>query len=509
MVKQKAGSPSRLMLINADEPEEVRVALVEKGKLEEFYIETAAQGQTRGNIYKGIVCDIVPSLQAVFVDYGATKRGFLQIDEIHPEYFLSPAKGKPLVERVLKPGQEILVQVIKEETLHKGAALTTYLALPGRYLVLTPGQENVGISRKITDEKDRKRLKEIINSFSLLPGVGVIVRTAAAGKTKLELARDLRYLLRLWETIKKKAQSVPAPALIYQEVDLLLRAIRDYFSADVREIWVDNEEAYRKVKEFMRLVSPRHGRVVKRYKQALPIFTHFGLDDQIAQIYQDVVSLPSGGEIVIQTTEALTAIDVNSASTQEKNLEQTSFKTNLEAAEESARQIRLRDIAGLIVIDFIQMRDKKHLLKIEKQLREALKKDRARVDCTKMSKFGLIEISRQRLHPSLIAITTCPCPLCEGRGFIMSTEVRALETLRRIKMEIALTHPEQITCKLPLDVANYLLNKKRRILTELERHFRIKLLLVAEPSLKPYEVRCETSAKDFTGEKACPKEGFT
>ncbi len=480
MVRRQTKAPTCLMLINAEQPEELRVAIIRKKQLDEFYIERITQEQTRGNIYKGIVYDIVPSLQAAFVEYGAAKRGFLQIDEVHPEYFLSSPKGRPSIEKVLRPGQELLVQVVKEETAQKGAALTTYLTLPGRYLVLTVGQDHVGISRKITEEKERKRLETITKSFHLPPGLGVIVRTAAAGVTKTEILKDLRYLLRLWKAIKKQAQQVEAPALVYQEVNLLLRTVRDYFSSEIQEIWVDDAEAYRQVKEFMRLVAPRYQRVVKRYKQPLPIFSAFGLDEEIAQIYEEKVSLPSGGEIVIQTTEALTAIDVNSSHSQEKDLEDTSFKTNLEAAEESARQIRLRNIAGLIVIDFIQMRSKKHLTMVERRLREAFKTDRAKVDFTKMSKFGLIEISRQRLRPSLLSLTTMSCPLCQGKGFVLTTETRALEILRQIKKQLVLSRPNELYLEVPLDVANYLQNEKRQLLTEMELQFKTKICILAK-----------------------------
>ncbi len=469
-----------VMLINTDQPEEVRVAITREAELEEFYIERRAQGQTRGNIYKGIVCDIVPSLQAVFVDYGAHKRGFLQIDEIHPEYFVIPSKGKPSVEKMLRTGQEILVQVVKEETPQKGAALTTYLSIPGRYLVLTVGQTNVGISRKIKEEKERKRIEAIAKSFKLPPGLGVIVRTAAVGITKAELLKDLRYLLRLWKAIKKKAQEVEGPVLIYQEMDLVLRAIRDYFCSDIKEIWVDDLNAYRKVKEFMSIVAPRYQRVVRHYKQILPLFSFFGLDAQIEQIYHQRVNLPSGGEIVIQTTEALTTIDVNSSHSQEKDLENTSFRTNLEAAEESARQIRLRNIAGLIVIDFIQMKNKRHITQLENKLKEAFKKDRAKVSLTKMSPLGLIEISRQRLRSSLLSVVAESCPLCKGKGFILSAETRGLEVLRQIKKELALNHPKEIICELPIEVANFLQNKKRQVLTELEQQFKTKLLILAK-----------------------------
>ena len=375
---------SRQMLINAEEPEEYRLAIVSGKKLEEFYVETTTRENTRGNIYKGVVVNIQPSLQAAFVDFGTEKNGFLQLPEIHSEYYQHepPEEGKRVrIQDALRPGQELMVQVVKEATPTKGAFLTTYVSLPGRYLVLMPGSKHGGISRQIEDEPQRQRLRQIISELSVPDGIHLIVRTAGENRTKRDLSRDFRYLLRLWKNIKATAQEMKAPTLLYQERDLTIRAIRDYFTADIKRIQVDNKEVYNRVKDFMAVVSPRHRWLVKPYKEKRPIFAEYELENQIETIYSNRVHLNSGGFLVIDTTEALVAVDVNSGrSSREKKLWETAFKTNMEAAVEVPRQLRLRDLGGLVVIDFIDMKDRKHIRQVEIALREEFKKDRAKTE---------------------------------------------------------------------------------------------------------------------------------
>ena len=357
---------SSKMLVNAVDPEEYRVAILKDGDLDEFYIETSTKEETKGNIYRGVVTRIEPSLQACFIDYGAERNGFTPIDEIHPEYYesqgiISKSKTPIPIEKVLKKGRELLVQVTKEMVGRKGAYLTTYISIAGRYLVLTPGRTTSGISHKIEDEEERQRLKSDMSKLKLPEGVGYIVRTVAMGQKKRVIVRDLNNLLRMWRDIKKRAESRPSPSIIFKEQDLGLRAVRDYFTAEVDEVLVDDREIWSEIKDFMRIISPRHQGRVRLYKEKKPIFSEYGIEKQIEQIYSNRVPLRSGGSIVIDSTEAMIAIDVNSGrSTRAKGLETTAFKTNLEAAREIAKQLRLRDIGGLIVIDFIDMKDHKH-----------------------------------------------------------------------------------------------------------------------------------------------------
>lgn len=479
------------MLINAEEPEEYRLAIVSGKKLEEFYVETTTRENTRGNIYKGVVVNIQPSLQAAFVDFGTDKNGFLQLPEIHSEYYQHepPEEGKRVrIQDALRPGQELMVQVVKEATPTKGAFLTTYVSLPGRYLVLMPGSKHGGISRQIEDEPQRQRLRQIISELSVPDGIHLIVRTAGENRTKRDLSRDFRYLLRLWKNIKATAQETKAPTLLYQERDLTIRAIRDYFTANIKKIRVDNKEVYKRVKDFMAVVSPRHRWLVKLYKEKRPIFAEYELENQIETIYSNRVRLKSGGFLVIDTTEALVAVDVNSGrSSREKKLWETAFKTNMEAAVEVPRQLRLRDLGGLVVIDFIDMKDRKHIRQVEIALREEFKKDRAKTEMGRISKFGLMEVSRQRLRPSVQSSSYVSCLRCSGTGVVRSTEATALTYLRKIWLELSRGKANQVHGYFAKEVADYLLNKKRAELLKLENQYAANIQVEGRQDITPGE----------------------
>jgi ribonuclease E len=481
------------MLINAVDPEEYRIAILKDRELDEFYIATSTREETKGNIYKGIVSRIEPSLQAAFIDYGADKNGFLPIGEIHPEYYESQGlttneKILPPIEKALKKGSELLVQVTKEREGKKGAYLTTYISLASRYLVLTPGRPSSGISHKIEDEEERKRLKSVMNELNLPEGVGYIIRTTALRQNKRTIARDLKNLLRLWEDIKKRAEKEPAQSILFKEEDLGLRTLRDYFSAEVDEIMVDDRETWSEIKDFMKVISPKHQKRVKLYREKTPIFSEYGIEKQIEQIYSNRVPLKSGGSIVIDSTEALISIDVNSGrSTKAKGVESTAFKTNLEATKEIAKQLRLRDIGGLVVIDFIDMKEPKHERELIKQLKEEIKKDRAKISYSPISKFGLMELSRQRLRPSIEAKSYQVCEFCQGRGIVRSVEATSVSFLRQIWLGVSKGDIGTVTGALPSNVTNYLLNKKRAELAELERRYDVSIEIHSNPGLSPWE----------------------
>ncbi len=485
------------MVINAMEMEEYRVAIIGDGVLHGFYIEATASEQITGNIYKGVIERIEPSLQACFVNYGADKSGFLSISDVHPEYFLEgftvkEDQGLPPINKVLKKGQEILVQVTKEMPGSKGAQLTTYLSLASRYVVLTPGRPGRGISKKIDDETERSRLKDIISQFTLPEGVGCIVRTAARKQSKRELSRDLNRLMRIWKGIKRNVKKAPALSLVHKEQDLCLRTLRDYLTREIKEIIVDDKETFTKIKEHVRTISPWHQRRVKLYKDKSPIFDHFGLEEQIETIYGNRVELKSGGTIVIDPTEALIAIDVNSGRGRSgRDIEATAFNTNKEAAVEIARQLRLRDVGGLVVIDFIDMKDRSHNREIEKLLKEATKEDRAKIDMSGISKFGLLELSRQRLRPSIESISYQVCRQCQGRGLVPSVEAASLSLLRRIWGGASRAGVIQVKGRLPLGVATYLQNRKRKELARLEARYGVDILLDVDSSLAPGEGKIE------------------
>lgn len=477
-VKAKVAAGKRRMFISVLPGEQVEVAIAEEGRLQEYYLDMFHQRKLKGNIYKGVIHNIDTNLQAAFVSYGAGKNGFLQIDEIHPEYWLThhePSKGKkfPPIQKVLKPGQEVLVQVVKEPTGNKGAFLTTWLSLAGRFLVLTPGQEQIGVSRKVDSDEERTRLREMMNGIDPGQGLGVIVRTVSAGTTKTTLKNDLQYLKRVWKDIRKKATEVSAPALIYQEPGLPQRAVRDYLTDDVCEIWVDNEEVADSIRETVSLLFPRKKELVRLHTDVrMPLWERFSLRRQLDQIYSREVTLPSGGRLVFDQTEALMAVDINSGKISGKvNFESMAHRTNMEAAEAIARQLKLRDIGGQVVIDFIEMRDKKHVLEVEKTLRTAMKNDRARHDVGRMSSFGLLELVRQRTGSSALSITMEPCPFCGGTGQRRNLEWQALQALREMRRALRTHGGDKYVFETTRELGLYLLNHKRDSLRDMEQDF--------------------------------------
>jgi ribonuclease E len=474
------------ILINAVDPEECRVAKVKQNKLEDFHIESSLKEITHGNIYKGTIIRIEPSLQAVFVDYGAERHGFLQRNEIHSDYFPDTDGEKRSLDKLVRRGQELMVQVTKDPFMKKGAMLTTYISLPGGYMVLRPGSDNVGVSRKIESEDERQRLKDIVSKLKIPEDFGIIIRTSAANANKTVLSKDLNYLLRLWKKIKGSVMEKKAPALLYKERHLVIRSIRDSFTPEVTEILIDDVTVYNEAKEFTKLFSRRHDKIVKHYKGAKPIFSKFQLEDQIASIFESRVALKSGGTIVIEQTEALVTIDVNSGkSTHEKSIEQTAYQTNLEAAEESARQLRLRDLGGLIVIDFIDMRDPKHRADVERALKKYVKEDKARTKVGKISRFGLLEMSRQRIRPSIEFGSYLPCKYCQGKGLVPSAETLGIGFLRKLSLETLKEKVNRVKGIVPVEVAEYLLNKKRREIVDLEVRRELSVEIEGDRSMVP------------------------
>ncbi|MDE5832172.1 MAG: Rne/Rng family ribonuclease [Desulfovibrio sp.] len=474
--KQKQSS--KKMLISVYPGEQVEVGVCEDGALLEYYLDMLHQKKLKGNIYKAVVHNIDVNLQAAFVDYGAGKNGFLQIDEVHPEYWQTPAsqesdKKFPPIQKALKTGQEILVQVVKEPSGNKGAFLTTWLSLAGRFLVLTPGQEQIGVSRKVADPEERTRLKDLMQGIEPGAGMGVIVRTVGEGATKTTLKNDLQYLKRLWRDIRKKATEVSGPALLHQEPGLSERAVRDYLTEDVGEIWVDNEDEARNVRSMAALLFPRKKNLVKLYNDpSRSLWNHFNLENQIEQIYSREVSLPSGGRLVFDQTEALLAIDINSGRISGKsNFEAMAFKTNMEASQAIARHLRLRDIGGQVVIDFIEMRDRKHILEVEKTLRQAMKTDRARHDVARMSSFGLLELIRQRMGSSALSISMETCANCGGTGLRRNLEWQALQVLRDLRYKLQGAAGNRYIYDSNRELGLYLLNHKRDALKNLEEEF--------------------------------------
>ena len=530
---------SKTMLIDATHAEETRVVVMNGNRVEEFDFESLSRKQLRGNIYLAKVTRVEPSLQAAFVEYGGNRHGFLAFNEIHPDYYQIPVadreklmaelaqqaqkhndhahdddgededhddEGDDLpdeerrlrqhlirrykIQEVIKRRQILLVQVVKEERGNKGAALTTYMSLAGRYCVLMPNTaRGGGISRKITNATDRKRLKTMVQSLDVPHGMGLIVRTAGAKRTKIEIKRDYDYLLRVWETIRETTLKSNAPALIYEEEDLVKRAIRDLFDKDFDTVLVEGEDGYRSAREFMRMIMPAQAKKIQHYKANAPLFARHGVEDLISKIYSPNVPLKSGGYLVINQTEALVAIDVNSGkSTKERNIEATALKTNMEAAEEAARQMRLRDLAGLVVIDFIDMDEAKNNRAVEKKLKDALAEDRARIQMGKISGFGLMEISRQRRRTGVLEGTTVVCPHCEGMGRVRSVDSAALSAMRTIDMEAMSNGAGAITVKLPMAVALYILNEKQAHLARLRTEWGLKVNIEIDADMGHTEV---------------------
>ena len=543
---------SRTMLIDAAHAEETRVAVIDGNRVEEFDFESQSHKQLRGNIYLAKVTRVEPSLQAAFIEYGGNRHGFLAFNEIHPDYYQIPVADREAlmaeeaaddeddeveaprdrdadedgedaaetlsgddddvveqelarrrrrlmrrykIQEVIRRRQIMLVQVVKEERGNKGAALTTYLSLAGRYGVLMPNTaRGGGISRKITSATDRKRLKSVVQGLDVPEGMGLIVRTAGAKRTKAEIKRDYDYLLRLWENIRETTLHSVAPSLIYEEEDLVKRTIRDLYDKDIDEVLVEGEAGFREAREFMRMLMPSQARKVQAYREPTPLFVKHRVEDHLAQIYSPVVPLKSGGYLVINQTEALVAIDVNSGrATRERNVEATALRTNMEAAEEAARQLRLRDLAGLVVIDFIDMDESKNNRAVEKKLKDALKDDRARIQVGRISSFGLMELSRQRRRSSLLEGTTHVCEHCAGTGRVRSIESSALGALRAVEME-ALKGAGEVTLRAPRAVALYILNEKRAHLARLHADQGVFVAVVVDEALPHAEFVIERTS---------------
>jgi ribonuclease E len=478
------------MLINATQAEELRVALVDGQKLYDFDIEVPSKEQKKSNIYKGIVTHVEPSLEAAFVNYGAEKHGFLPFKEISPLY-RQQQEGvendgrRPAIKDLIKEGQEIVVQIEKEERGNKGAALTTYISLAGTYLVLMPNNPKAGgISRRIEGET-RSDLREVMEALEIPESMGLIVRTAGCGKNAEELQWDLNYLLQLWEAIERSAGENSAPFLVFQESNVIIRALRDHLRGNIDEILIDNEDAFILVQNFLKQVMPHFLPKAKLYQDAVPLFNRYQIESQIEVAYGREVSLPSGGSLVIDHTEALTSIDINSArATKGSDIEETALNTNLEAADEIARQLRLRDLGGLFVIDFIDMMSNKNQKTVENHLRDALKIDRARIQTSRISRFGLLEMSRQRMRPSLGDSTQLPCPRCKGQGAIRNVESVALSVLRILEEEAMKKGTEKVIAHLPIECATFLLNEKRSAIEQIENRLKVGIVILPSKHLE-------------------------
>ncbi|MBU0888293.1 MAG: ribonuclease E/G, partial [Alphaproteobacteria bacterium] len=547
---------TKRMLIDATHSEETRMVVLSGNRLEEFDFETAAKRPLKGNIYLARVTRVEPSLQAAFVEYGGNRHGFLAFNEVHPDYYRIPiadraalvsemeaereengsgsngdsvevlggddvedaARRRPRLSRhykiqeVIKRRQIMLVQVTKEERGTKGAALTTYLSLPGRYCVLMPNtSRGGGVSRKITNVSDRKRLKKIVEELAVPEGMAVIVRTAGSERSKAEIKRDFDYLIKLWSDIRDLTLQSNAPALIYEEGNLIKRALRDIYDSEIEEVLVEGEEGYKTAKAFMKDLIPSHAKKVQQYRDpAIPLFQRYQVESQLDLIHSPTVQLKSGGYIVLDQTEALVAIDVNSGrSTRERNIEETAYRTNLEAAEEVARQLRLRDLSGLIVIDFIDMEESRNQLAVERKLKESMKVDRARIQIGRISHFGLLELSRQRLRPSVFETSTLVCPHCAGTGHIRSTDSTALHVLRAIEEEGIRQRASEISVHVPTSVALFILNQKRSALAQIEERHSFSVTIGNDDTLIPPNFRLDRVKTRTTEEQAAAVKAET
>lgn len=495
---------SRKMLINVLHPEEARVAIVQDGRLMELNIEISGMEQTKGNIYKGVVVRVEPGLQAAFVDIGQKKPGFIQMGDLHPDSWQwrddlpeDERKKRPRIQEVLRRGQELIVQVEKDARDMKGAALTSYLSLPGRYMVLMPGDTAAGISRKIEDNTLRKELKMLVSELQVPEGFGYIVRTEAVGRTVDELKKDLDYLVGVYQRIRQQAAGIKGAGEIYRDAGVILRTLRDYFSDDIDEILVDDKAAFNQAIDFFKELMPGCENRVKLHKEKRPIFSKYQLEEQIDQLYEKRVPLPSGGSLIIEPTEALVSIDVNSGkSSGERGVEDTAFKTNQEAAAEVARQLRLRDLGGLVVIDFIDMREAKHNKEVERTLKEALKIDKARVNVGRISQFGIMEMSRQRIAKNIHDAIHLECPHCEGRGRVKSVEAVAVSFLRKVHAAAAKGQVAEVRGGLPLEVAYYLLNRKKRELAQIESDYEIVVTIKGKPSFLLNQIELEVVKRE-------------
>ncbi|MCA9555778.1 MAG: Rne/Rng family ribonuclease, partial [Myxococcales bacterium] len=475
---------SKKMLVNAAQAGEVRVAIVDEGILEELNVAFEGSEQIRGNIYRARVVTVEPGLQAAFVDYGAERNGFITFNDINARFYnrTFTGKGRPRIQDVLAPGAEMLVQAYKEEVGNKGAALTTDITLPGRYLVIMPHSATGGVSRKIQDEETRKRLKDLIEKLEPPEDMGIIVRTAGEERSKKELQADFQELVRVWGHIQVRYNQARQTGLVYREPNVVIRSVRDYYTDDVDEVVVDDADLHRQVLDFFERHIPDDTGKVKHYTGKMPIFSNFGLERQLENISSHRVPLRSGGSIVVNPTEALTAIDVNSGKSRgQSSQEQMAYETNKEAAEEVARQLRLRDLGGLVVVDFIDMSDSKHRRDVERTLKKAMKRDKARVELGRISQFGLLELSRQRIKARLLASTHRVCPMCDGSGYVMSTEATAMGMLRRLQeLAVSSARGSVVRGRLPVPVALHLLNFHRASIAELEERFEVTIELIPE-----------------------------
>jgi ribonuclease E len=523
------------MLINVSQPEECRIAIIEDGLLEELYIERASQDNLVGNIYKGRIVNLEPSIQAAFVDFGVGRNGFLHISDVEPQYFrqggYDPEEAmqgnlgggsedddddesnqrnrrrvrhgnrprvKPPIQEIFRRGDEVLVQVIKEGIGAKGPTLSTYISIPGRYLVLMPALGRLGVSRKIEDESVRRRLRDTLLELNPPKGLGFIVRTAGADRTRKELSRDMAYLLRLWKVIVRRLKKKAAPVDIYEESDMIIRTIRDIFSSDVDAIYVDREDAFQSAKEFLQLVMPRYVHRLHFYEGKEPLFHRYKLETEIARIHKREVPLPGGGSIVIDQTEALVAIDVNSGNFRaDDSAEETAYRLNMSAAKEIARQLRLRDLGGVIVNDFIDMRKEKHRRSLERALRDSLKRDRARTKILRTSPFGLIEMTRQRVRPSLKRSVYMDCPCCSGRGVVKTAESMSIEVIRMLLLASQQPNIAKVTVRVNDEVASFLNNRKRKPITMLEEEGQMIVQILGSEGLYPEHL--ELDCRDADG----------
>ncbi|MBX3396236.1 MAG: Rne/Rng family ribonuclease [Phycisphaerae bacterium] len=471
------------MLINVSESEECRIAVLRDNRLDELFIERTSASSNVGNIYKGRVTNVEPSIQAAFVDFGLPAHGFLHISDLHPQYFpdgtsdsseqvgkKTPRRQRPPIQSCLKRGQEVIVQVIKEGIGTKGPTLTSYISLPGRFLVMMPGMDQLGVSRKIEDENTRRRIRALLDGLTLPEGIGFIVRTAGVDRTRRDLQRDLNFLVRLWRQVERRIKTDPAPAELYKESDLVIRTIRDVYDSSLRRIVVDSSDVADRIREFLAIASPRTSDGVEVYQGDEPIFHHHGIEAEIERLNSKTVPLPSGGSLIIEQTEAMVAIDVNSGRFRvPENAEETAYRVNLEAVDEIARQLRLRDLGGLIVCDLIDMGLERHRRSIEKRLADALRKHKERAKILRISRFGLLEMTRQRQRPSLLKSVFRECPRCAGSGRVKSSESVALDVMRQIRLASNREGIARIDVRLSTAVANDLLNRKRHQLTDLER----------------------------------------
>ena len=484
---------SKEIIINVAESEECRVAVMKEGKLEELYVERASLSSHVGNIYKAKVLNVESGIQAAFIDFGMAKNGFLHISDLHPRYvtggkrdYVEPiGQRKALSERQpmqksLRKGDELVVQVTKEGVNTKGPTLSTYLAIPGKYLVMMPWMKKIGISHKIEDEQERSRLHQIMSEIKLPEGMGFIARTAAQGVAKKDIQNDLRYLDRLWKMIEKRIDKEKAPCELYQESDLVIRTLRDVFTNDIDKIICDSSSVVKRIRDFLSIAMPRLKGRVMYYDEQVPLFHKYQIEEEIAKVQGREIELKAGGSIVIEQTEALVAIDVNSGSyRKQQSAEQTAFKINMEAAGEIARQLRLRDLGGLIIIDFIDMRNSKHRQEVEREFREAVKDDRARTKILRISNFGVVEMTRQRMRPSLHLSTYLVCPQCGGSGFIKSQESISIEIIRMLNLAASKEHVKRIEFSVSPEVAEYLQNEKRSMITEIEQENNKRVIIHA------------------------------